>query len=72
MLLSLNVNTGLYTCKLINFDSVSQKRLKLLLPKVTESVARILLIQHDWNTEKILERLEDGNSLLNSYFNLTS
>ena len=24
--------------------------------KVSESVARILLIQHDWNTEKILER----------------
>ena len=27
-----------------------------LFPKVSESVARILLIQHDWNTEKILER----------------
>ena len=27
-----------------------------LFSKVSESVARILLIQHDWNTEKILER----------------
>ena len=24
--------------------------------KVSESVSRILLMQHDWNTEKILER----------------
>lgn len=27
-----------------------------LFSKVSESVARILLIQHDWNAEKILER----------------
>ena len=42
-----------YLCDLYLFPiSLSSN----LFSKVSESVARILLIQHDWNTEKILER----------------